>query len=75
MSYGLHADKKEFRIPDGKGGGKSIFIRKDVLQRVQSRVKTHEGEILQDRKGREYMDKFSKEKLGKDLSGMYKKDL
>lgn len=75
MSYGVFNDKKEFRVPDGKGGAKRIFIRKDVLQRVQSRVRTHEGEILNDRQGRKYMDEHSKRYLGKDLSGMYRKDV
>lgn len=75
MSFGVHADKKEFRVPDGKGGGKSIFLRKDVMLHNQSTVKTHEGELLQGKAGRDYMDKYSKKYLGKDMSGMYKKDL
>lgn len=75
MSYGVHGDKKEFRVPDGKGGGKRIFINKNVMQKVQSRVKTHEGQILNGKEGRKYMDNHSKKHLGRDMSGMYKKDL
>lgn len=74
MSY-LHGDKVDFRVPDGKGGGKTIRINKAIMQKVQSRVKTHEGQTLNGKSARDYMDKHSKKQLGKDLSGVYKKDL
>ena len=35
---------------------------------IKSRVTTHEGELLSGQKGREYMRKYSKTYLGKDLS-------
>ena len=35
---------------------------------IRSRVTTHEGEILTGRKGRDYMRKYSKKYLGRDLS-------
>lgn len=75
MGYGVHGEKIEFRVPDGQGGGKRVLIRKDVAQKVQSRVKTHEGELLQGKEGRDYMDRHSKRHLGTDLQGIYKKDL
>jgi len=35
---------------------------------IRSRVTTHEGEILSGQKGRDYMRKYSKKYLGRDLS-------
>lgn len=35
---------------------------------IKSRVTTHEGEILSGKKGRDYMAKYSKKYLGRDLS-------
>jgi len=35
---------------------------------IRSRVTTHEGELLHGRKGRDYMRKYSKKYLGRDLS-------
>jgi hypothetical protein len=35
---------------------------------IQSRVRTHEGELLSGSKGREYQRRWSKKMLGRDLS-------
>lgn len=35
---------------------------------IQSRVKTHEGELLSGDKGRSYQHKYSKSMLGRDLN-------
>lgn len=35
---------------------------------IQSRVRTHEGELLSGKKGKEYQEKYSKKMLGRDLS-------
>ena len=41
------------------------------LKHVRSRVTSHEGELLTGSKGRNYMDKYSKKYLKKNLSGSY----
>ena len=35
---------------------------------IQSRVTTHEGELLSGNKGRDYQQRWSKKMLGKDLN-------
>lgn len=52
-----------------------IYISKGRTERraahwkdIQSRVTTHEGELLSGKKGREYQEKYSKKYLGRDLS-------
>jgi hypothetical protein len=42
------------------------------LKDIRSRVVTHEGEVLSGKRGRHYLDNYSKKYLGKDMSGFYK---
>ena len=55
-------------------GNERRFITPGHLKFIRSRVRTHEGELLLEKKGRSYMDKYSKKYLGKDLSSSYAKD-
>lgn len=52
-------------------GGKEKFISNSMLKQIQSSVQTHEGETLHGKAARNYMDKYSKKYLGKDLAGSY----
>lgn len=52
-------------------GGKEKTISKGQLEEIKSGVRTHDGEFLSGKKGRKYLDKYSKSKMGKDLSGSY----
>lgn len=56
---------------DYHDGGRTKNISKAMLKEIQSGVRTHEGQYLSGQAGRDYMNKHSKEKLGKDLSGSY----
>lgn len=49
----------------GNSGNQS---RANHWRDIQSRVKTHEGEVLKGEAGKKYQEKWSKEYLGKDLS-------
>ena len=64
-----------FKVPDTKitykAGGKLKTISESHLKEIRSRVRTHEGELLTGKKGRTYMDKYSKKYLGKNLTGSY----
>lgn len=65
----IHAEKVKVKIP-----GRTYFIRKSSIARIRSRARTHEGEILSGNKGREYMDKYSKRYLGKDMKDSWRDD-
>ena len=43
-------------------------IRAAHWKDIASKVRTHEGELLTGKKGRDYQRKYSKEYLGRDLS-------
>jgi hypothetical protein len=53
-------------------GNKEVHISQNKLEALRSAVVTHEGENLTGEKARKYMDRYSKECLGRDLSGSYK---
>lgn len=49
-------------------------ISSGKLREIRSKVRTHEGELLTGKKGRAYLDKYSRQYLGKDLSHSYMDD-
>jgi|GEM_PF-5228819 len=53
MSFNIGKSKREDRASHWKD--------------IQTRVTTHEGEILHGSKGREYQQKWSKDNLGRDI--------
>lgn len=49
-------------------GGDKKSNRVKHWEEIKSRIKTHDGEMLTGKAGREYQQKYSKRYLGRDLS-------
>lgn len=64
--------KLSTHIPINKGSGKIDWLSRVHLKDIRSRIITHEGELLTGKKGRNYMDKYSKKYKGRDLADSYR---
>lgn len=57
---------------EGKGfltiGGSKKDIRMSHWRDIESRITTHEGELLSGKAGKDYQKKYSRQYLGRDLS-------
>ena len=68
----LEKDMKSLNTITFHDGQSKKEISKAHLVDIRSRVTTHEGELLIGSKGRNYMDKYSRKYLGKNLKESYR---